>query len=345
MLLLGVLGIAYFIWLSYKRYEQAFLILVSITLLTHTMFTISNSTIAYSDILWVIYIVLFLRQHFSFNLVRSSYLLWGFVFTVLYIFIPLLGFYIYKDISLFNSISPSLRFLQWLSYGGIAYLFTIKKGQGESFAKKLLVVFGFVVALHSFYSLFQFMAYFGWFDYNVLPHKQFYEGKKTWFYWWRGTGFLHNPNTLGVLGSLTAATFMLFWFNNLISKKVFFLFFGGAVAAILLSSSRTAILILAITILSSVIFFIKRESFKKKILLLGGLLVGSLLITFPFMADKFIDRFLEIFLLFGNVNQIENLTGRAEFWSHAISILREDTHFYPHILFMKEFQQIMDLLH
>ncbi|QNU38874.1 hypothetical protein IC801_06545 [Geobacillus sp. 44B] len=335
MFFLSILFLIVWFYITIKHSEVGFYILVILTLLFQPMLSLNmnGNYVALTDLLWFVYFPIFIYKYRKYCYViynnMNIFFILGGLFLFLYIIIPFIGFSFDNnvEISLFQAMSPSIRLIQWVSYGYMSLILAIQGDDKLKIFKKVTIAIGIATLIHSIYSLFEFAAFLGFFDYNSLPHVKFYQDKKSWFYWWRATGLLPNPNTLGVLSVFSACSLFLSWMWKLISSRVFTILFIGSLISLFLTTSRTAILVFFGTVFVMVIIeaIINRNVIKLVYMIVLGLV--SIVVLLTLLSSEMTSRLQEIFYLFNGSGEIKNLTGRQEFWIEAFEKLKYDTFF------------------
>lgn len=323
--------------LNFKNIKLSFLLLVFLTLTIQPLFIFFDSLFA-TDFLWFSFLIVFFIKYRIriYKKTINIYTALGLFFIFLYTITPFVGFLLRNDmnISLIDSVSPSLRFIQCVTYGFFALYIGLNefsiRGSVNKWLKQVVVTVLLSITVHTIYAFYQYAAFFGLLSYGDLPHLKFYEGRESWFYWWRATGLLANPNTFGILSFFCSVSTLLLLLWKEIQGYGCWLLYLLSVIGVILSGSRTAIV--SLVLISVICIFI--GSMHKKIININ--IKGPAFLTFVALpiviiiinsSDKLRIRFAEIINLLGNWDKIENLTGRFNFWDHAIHLLRTDTQF------------------
>ncbi len=296
----------------------------------------NRGAIYLGDLLWFGLIVGFLvfslkkivisKTSFSFPLS-----VWGmFPYIILAVLLPICGLVWGWPLSY---AFPSIRQIQWVSFGVIAYYLASYYG----ISKVLYNLFNIIVIsgiIHMSYAIIQFGYYHGVLgrEWIILDNIYLSQNVNSWFYYPRLTGLLVNPNSFGLLGAFIFILAIVFYICRVGSFKWFWLLpLITSIFTLIFASSRSALIGLIIGILLISFTLFSRAKYLARGFKLAGLLIGISVIiglfVWPFLPDVMWHRILYIVQAFTvGLNVDPNFSARVDMWTNLIRIFWQ---YYP----------------
>jgi len=215
----------------------------------------------------------------------------------------------------FSVLTPGIRHVQWLCFIVLGYRIS-RRRQGVAL-QLLAVAAALSVLLNLGYSTLQYAMFVGIFD--TLPNHGYFAGRQTWFYSWRATGFLLNPNHLG-MATAVAGGVLFSAYNHLQAYRKLLLGALGAVPIVLvMSGSRTGILMMVSSVL--IVSALRRDSHRDlaRAVRIGTPVAGFGVAVGALYVPKVRRRLVSLLHVFaGNFDAVPHLTQRFVQWNKAI---------------------------
>lgn len=215
----------------------------------------------------------------------------------------------------FSVLTPGIRHVQWMCFLVLGYRISL---QESNVALGLLAVSAAISVLLNFgYSILQYAMFWGIFD--SLPHFQYFAGRQSWFYSWRATGFLLNPNHLGMATAVAGGILYSSYDHHQEHTKLLLGGLGAVPIVLLMSGSRTGLLMMALSVV--IVSVLRWEPYRdigrlnRIETLVAGIGVTIVVLYVPKIRGR-LSSLIQVFT--GNFDAVPHLAQRFVQWNKAI---------------------------
>jgi len=215
----------------------------------------------------------------------------------------------------FGVLTPGIRHVQWLCF--IVIGDRISRRRRGVALQLLSIAAALTVLLNLGYSTLQYAMFVGILE--TLPHHGYFAGRQTWFYSWRATGFLLNPNHLGMATAVAGGVLFSAYSHLQVYRKLLLGALGAVPIVLVMSGSRTGILMMVSSVL---IVSILRQDYHRDLaraIRISTSVAGLGVAVSALYVPKIRGRLVSLLQVFaGNFDAVPHLTQRFVQWNKAI---------------------------